>query len=190
MKRTTLRLMAFTAIMALGATSSYLAHAEDEDITVNLTTVKTITLTTGNTMDFGTYLILAGDDGDATITMTPDNAVAAVADGNTTNPGAITFITGTQQAGTLTINSPASTTVDVTGSVSADFSDPNLTLTEPTCNDTAAAAGTDISAGALTLTVVAGVDSTLSCGGLITIGTVDPIDTAPHVATITVSVNF
>lgn len=187
MKRTPLKLMAYTCALALGVMSANNVNAQ-ETITLGatLTTSSAITLSNVTDMDFGTWFTFVGPDtdtaGNVAVVLTLDPSTGAVAntvsdpDGTTddTALSGSTEITASANVGEIGINTPASAAVDVFADIT-DFANPNVSLTAITYQfDTTFTSTTGslnpTSGAATALTTSGGTDvDSLLLGGTVTI---------------------
>ena len=186
MTRNTLKLMACAAILALGTTSANIASAQETvNISSTLTTSRAITLTAGQALDFGTWLILDGTT-DSTLVMDPSTGVVT----DTAGTGATVFeITISAGEGQVTLSTPGDASVDIWGSVSTDFTDGGLSLATLTYSfDGAAGAALSAAAAGSAVSTTSGATHTIGIGGTLTVSAT-PADAA-HTATITFNCDY
>ncbi|MGH1403042.1 MAG: hypothetical protein ACRBDL_02250 [Alphaproteobacteria bacterium] len=177
MKRNTLRLLAFTGLVAFGAATMTNAIAQTT-VTATLDTSSAITATAGNDIDFGTFLIqmvtaeTVGGSGDG-ITLTMDSAGAVTAGSVDETGTQVVEITAGVGVGSVNVQTPAPaaltmTRADGTGT-GAFASGGELTLTSVTFETNADVAATIADAGTGTVTTTTGgVDQEVRFYGVIT----------------------
>jgi len=189
MKRNTLKLLAFTCALAVTGFISSDAHAQAEDVPVTLGTSSAITVTAGDTMDFGTWLLLhpsapATDD----FTLVLDPVTAAVVS-NAAGTSFAANITPSASVGSLTFSTPVSATVDIYGTVT-DIASTALTLASPTFSlNGGATLPLSIVSGTPTAITSTGGTDTLRFGATITV-TATPLDNAAHTGNLEVTFSY
>lgn len=177
MKVLNLKTLALAAVMALtlGFGVNHANAQASATIGSTFSTAAALAAAAGTDLDFGTWAInLAGGDNPtitqaATLGAPVTGTVAGVVDASTI----VTNTVAPATAGTVTVNSPITGTVQIQGNVTTDFSAPNVSLGTLTYTDTvvtdvaipAAYNGTDF----VTINA-AGVDETVGIGGQITLG--------------------
>ena len=188
MRRNTFKLMATVCAVAMGivyAPSG--AQAQSEDVPITLTTTSAITVTAGDAMDFGEWLLLHDGTNDIDLVMDPfaDTVIGTPAGGASTaveiNPG-LTI-------GSLLVQTPAAAPVNMFGAIT-DFTDAGLSYGSPTFSlNATAAAALSIAAGTPTVfTATGGADDTIEYGGTVTVSAT-PADSA-HTANLNVTFSY
>lgn len=189
MNFTTLRNGTAVAVAILGI-SGFMGQAQAQTvITTNLTVDSAITVTPGNNIEFGTWLLVYRNADpfeltmDTTGTITPNNI--AVGPGNSV---AVQLAAGTGQ-GTLTVDLPTGAngvTVNMTRGVITDMPSIGLTLQNITYATFTQAESAFLQATNEPVTVVTGgVPETVSFGAEVAV-TAQPAD-GPHSGTFTVN---
>lgn len=133
MKRNTLKLLAFASAVSLGFGVTNNSFAETEVVAVELITNSAIVIAAGDTMDFGTWALLhPAASGTNDVTLTLNAATGAVVASGVGGLSAATEITAGAQPGSLTVTTPAATTLNIFGNISNVITgDPGLTLSLP-----------------------------------------------------------
>lgn len=189
MKRNTLKFLAFASAIAVSGFISGESNAQTtSNVPVTLTTSSAITVTAGNPMDFGTWLLLhpsASGTDDFTVILAPLlNTRTANAAATST---AVEIVAGAT-AGSLTVQTPAAATVKMYGAIT-DFASTALTLASPTYSFNGGAnAALSIVPGTPTTIAATGAADTLLFGGTLTV-TGTPADAA-HTATLAVTFSY
>ncbi len=172
MRHTPLKLLAFTSVLALGFATTNNSLAETQVVAAQLITNSAITLTAGDTIDFGTWSLVhpaAAGTNDITLTMNP--STGAVSENVPGGLSVAVEITAGVQAGSITVQTPVAATLDIFGSVTNDMSssDTALALTAPTFSYAGGATTSlPLATGTATVASTGGAD-VARFGGLITI---------------------
>lgn len=178
--------MACASLFAFGIGATTQANAQDADVPITLTVTNAIDIQAGTDMDFGEYILVDGST-DGTLVMNPDSGAIALTPGT---DGIIVNITPSAGRGTVTVETPAATTIDMFGTIT-DFPAPTgLSFGTPqiSINNATPIA---LSVTAVTPTPVAttgGVD-TIGVGGTITLADTPAAD-GPVTANIQIDVTY
>lgn len=181
MNFSTIKKLAVTSAVALTLFAGATADAQvTSSIGATMTTAAALASAPGNDIDFGTWAINVG--GTDTLTIALDAVVAGAppvpACGGQTDAATLCINTvAPANSGTVTVTTPAATTVQINGTVATDFSDGTLSLgsliyTDTVATNTAIPAVT--SPATLVTTTAGGVAETVAIGGTLTIATGTP----------------
>ncbi len=191
MRRKTLKLLAFTGAIALGAATTSHVFAQTV-VPITFSTTSAITVANVSALDFGTWVAQIGavDDGanDVTLTLTDDTSVAATSGGVTDS--VLIQVTAPATEGAITVDTPAPAVLTMTRDSSNAISDANITLTAVSYR-TATQAGnidSDLDTATVTVLVGAGTAETVTFGGELTF-LATPTDNA-HTGDFTVSFSY
>lgn len=195
MNRNTLKLFALTSAVALGFAFTNNADAQVGSVQATLTTTSAITVTAVNDLDFGEWFLNpAGDD---TITLVMDPQAGTVTDtvvdgGDTTTDGAAVEIVASANVGRITVQTPATATVNMYATISSDFTNGQLSFGTPTYSlNAAATAPLSTNAGAPTsFTATGGVDDNVDLGGTVTVANGAVLADNSHTADIDVTFSY
>ena len=173
MKINTLKLMACGAALVVGSMSAQNVMAQSADVPVTLTTTSAITVTPGDTMDFGEWFMQPVNDDLVTLVLNPqDGSIISATDNgvDTTDDGSQVVDIGlTSAAGTVEVTTPAAATVSVYGTIT-DIADPQLEISTPrfSVNAGTPAALSEIMGTPSTFSSTGGTPDTISVGATIT----------------------
>ncbi len=177
MKSSPLKLMAFTGAVALGFAGAKTVTAQT--VVATIITSSAITTTDGTDMDFGTWLVQLDGTDTATFTMNDSGAFSVVAAGTATTSGnsQVVNITPGAQRGTVLVQTPAASVLQMTRGSNVAFTDGGVALTSVTYNTTTEGSNALGTTATVTVTVTgAATDETVSFGGVVTMGTAQPAD--------------
>lgn len=169
------KLALFAAAACFALTSTSYAQTTSQ-IGANFTTAAALTSAPGTDIDFGTWAVnIAGGDtptitqGAVTSGAPTVGAVAGVVDGSTI----VSNTVAPANSGIINVTAPVATTLQIQGSVTTDFSDPNVSLSNLVFTDTVLT-NTAVPAtfnGVTRATVVTGgVAEPIGFGGTLTLG--------------------
>jgi len=173
MKINTLKLMAYGAALVVGTMSAQNVMAQSADVPVTLTTTSAITVTAGDTLDFGEWFMLPVNDDEVTLVVNPQDGsiVSATADGldGTDDGSQVVDIGMTSAAGTVEVTTPSAATVNVYATIT-DIADPQLAISTPrfSVNSGTPAALSEIMGTPSTFSSTGGTADTISVGATIT----------------------
>lgn len=192
MRRNPLKLLACVGAIAIGATAlSSHVFAEATTVTATLTTSSAITLTAGDAMDFGDWVITASTAGVSTLVLNPLSG--AVADTAGTNALMIQYA-ASDSVGSITVNTPGAANIYIYGDVAGagDFSDAALSLGTLTYSyDGGASTTLQTTKGAASAhAIAASTDTTVTFGGTITVAATTTPANTDHSATIDINVDY
>lgn len=197
MRRNTLKLLALSGAVAFGFAMSGTAQAQTGSVQASLTTSSAITVTAGNDLDFGTWFLYMPTGTDDTFTLVMDPQATTVtanigAGVDTTVQSAGVNITPSANVGDIVIQTPAAATVNMFATISADFTDAQLSFGSPTfsLNGAATASLSILSGTPTSFTSTGGVDDTITLGGTITLSAGAGIADATHTADIDVTFSY
>ncbi len=173
MRQNTLKLMACASLFAFGIGASTQANAQQVDVPITLTVTNAIDIQAGDDMDFGEYILVDGST-DSTLVMNPDSGAIALTPGT----GAIVVnITPSAGRGTVTVETPAATSVDMFGTIT-DFAGPTgLAFTLPFISiNNATPIALSTASGSPTAVATTGGLDTIGVGGTITMSATPSAD--------------
>ena len=183
MRRKTLRLFACASIVAIGSAAAVSeAYAQTTvDVPVTLTTDSAITVANTADMDFGEWIMIY-NNGNSTLVLNPlTGAVTDTSGGGTT---VLVESIASASVGTVTVETPASASVNHWFTLTLDFADAGLALTVPTYSLNGGGVVNVPGVTGTPITTTGAVD-TITYGGTVTMSAT-PAD-ADHTATIQIS---
>lgn len=173
MRLNTLKLMAYGAALVVGTMSAQNAMAQSADVPVTLTTNSAITVTAGDTMDFGEWFMQPVNDDLVTLVLNPQDgsilSAAAVGLDGTDDGSQVVDIGLTSAAGTVEVTTPAAAAVSVYATIT-DIADPQLAISAPrfSVNAGTPASLSEIMGTPSTFNATGGTPDTISVGATIT----------------------
>ena len=172
MRRSPLKLLAFTSVIALGFATAGDSLAQTETVNATLTTSSAITTTDTSDMDFGEWLIqfTAGDTPE--LTLSHSGALTVTQTGAVGNGSQVVQITAPATRGVVDVQTPGTSSLTMTrvAASTTDFTDAGLTLAHVayfTASETGSI-DSDTDTGPVTITAAA-TDESVNFGGVIDI---------------------
>ena len=177
MRRNTLRLLACSCAMALGATAVSHDSFAQTNVPVTLTTAAAISATVSQNIDFDTW-VLGHDEAGGDITLVLSSESGAITPSVTGGSQAVAVSSSPTQA-VLDVTVPAATTVNVYAVVN-DFADAGLTLSAPMYDlgDADSEAAISVSSSSPTAISCSSGANKVEVGGTVTVTSTPAADTA------------